>query len=291
MAVAFYATTNTHAVAVLVCATRLRQLGLPASADLVAVVNRVFPSIRAAIREVGVLLIEAAPPRLVRHRYFRDSLLKCRVLQLTNYQRVVFVDVDSWPLSNLEKVFGTSFTEPLAMPHAYWLHANLGTSALIALHPSLEAVQHLDSWLATATERHYLIDDMGTLNAAFRGRIHFLPARYLRLNGDWSDAQVTAAHGRSDLSLEDVQVIHFTDLGKPWFYPPGLVRWLRPGAHPEYHEFWRGWWRLRDDAIGRTSGATWAILIYLKYWHIVFQPIRAVLRAVKRRLWPSAASS
>jgi Glycosyl transferases group 1 len=42
-----------------------------------------------------------------------------------------------------------------------------------------------------------------------------------------------------------------------------------PGAHPEYHEFWRGWWRLRDDAIGRTSGATWAILIYLKYWHIV----------------------
>jgi hypothetical protein len=249
-ACAFYATNDAYAVAVLVATRRLRKLGIAPDIDIVALHHNVSGYILDTMRALGVITIPASPPWPAARRCFRDSLLKLRIFQLIPYERVVFLDADSLPLTNLVCLFEAPFSEPVALPRAYWLPQPYGTSALMVVRPSVEIWRHLQGWIEHAVAIGADIQgDMDVINSAFEDQRHFLPAEWLCLNGEWGNKELTPACGGPDAVPAHVQVIHFSDLGKPWFHHPRTVRRLRPNARERYYEFWEEWWRLREDLV------------------------------------------
>ena len=249
-ACAFYATNDAYAVAVLVATSRLRKLGIAPDIDIVALHHNVSRYILDSMRGLGILTVSARPPWPATVRCFRNSLLKLRIFQLSQYQRVVYLDADSLPLTNLACLFEVPFSEPVALPRAYWLPQPCGTSALMVVRPSAEIWRYLQGWIDDAMATGADIRcDMDVINEALRDQIHFLPAEWLSLNGEWSDRDVATAYGEPDAALAHVQVIHFSDLGKPWFHHPRTVRRLRPNARERYYDFWREWWTIREELV------------------------------------------
>ena len=45
-------------------------------------------------------------------------------------------------------------------------------------------------------------------------------------------------------------LVHFSHLGKPWFWRPEDAYRLLPTVHPIFHELWADWWDLRDELLG-----------------------------------------
>jgi len=282
----FYATTNTHAVAVLVALRRLQALGMPPDTDIVVLGWHVSRGMCRRLEEEGAFVVEAPPPVPVQHRYFRDSLLKLRAFQLVQYERIAFLDADGLPWSNLSRLLEIPFDLPVAMPLAYWLKGDKGTSALMVLRPSLENWTCLCEWLQRSfSDGHYVDADMGALNEAFAGRVHYLSPDVLRLDSDWAENPDYRTPGGD--SPEGTHLIHFSKIGKPWFYSPELVRRLRPKDSNQFHVFWELWWRAHDDVVQRSRGPVRLHVLLLKYWHLAVQPPRAIARAVKKAVQPS----
>jgi len=248
LACVFYATNDLYAVAILVAVRRLKKLGISSDIDIVTLHSTVSGYILNAMHKLGVITVSTYPPLLATQRFFRNSLLKLRIFQLTQYERIVFLDADAFLLTNLNSLFEVKLNEFIAMPRAYWVRHPYGTSALILARPSAELWQRLLSWLGDEVANgHDVPPDMDVFNLVFQSHIQYLPAEYMLLNGDWSDRSFVPVYGDPEVGLKLAQVIHFTDLGKPWFYYPQMVRRLRPNARQRYYEFWDTWWTLRDE--------------------------------------------
>jgi lipopolysaccharide biosynthesis glycosyltransferase len=226
----------------------LKKLGISSDVDIVALHCKVSRHILNAMHKLGILTVPAYPPLRATSRGFRNSLLKLRIFQLTQYERIVFLDADALPLTNLDLLFKMKFNDLIAMPRAYWLPHLWGTSVLILASPSVESWERLLSWLGDEVAHgHDVPPDMDAFNLVFSSQIQYLPAEYMLLNGDWSDRNFVPVYGDPEVGLERAQVIHFTDLGKPWAFYPQMVRRLRPNARRRYYEFWDTWWTLRDE--------------------------------------------
>jgi len=258
------ATNDLYAVAIMVAVSRLKKLGISPDIDIVAMHSRVSKCILNSMRSLGISTVSVRPPLSSNSHYFRHSLLKLRIFQFAQYERIVYLDADSLPLKNLSLLFEMKFNEPIAMPRAYWL-AQGGTSALIVAHPSAGNWQSLVSWLDDAVACGRGIPaDMEVLNSVFKSQIHYLPSGYFRLNGDWGDRNFLPVYGDPEMGLEKVQLVHFTDLGKPWSYHPQMVRRLRPNARRRYYEFWDMWWATREELSQTSSAIDRFALAFLK---------------------------
>ncbi len=283
-ACAFYATNDAYAVAVLVAARRLKQLGIADAVDLVVLHTNVSPYLVNLMREAGLLPILSRSPRPAAGRTFRDSLLKLRVFQMVQYERVVFMDADALPWSNLESLFALNFHEPVALPVAYWLNQPYGTTALMVAQPSVENWHHILSWIDASTSAGRRIQgDMDVVNLAFDGCIHYLPGDFLCLNGDWNDRQFMPIYGDPDAAVSRLHVVHFTDLGKPWFYRPATVRRRRSQARPFYYESWDCWWKLRDEILRSAPPFARVRLSWLKQRNLLWTWLRDRLKHLRVR--------
>jgi alpha-N-acetylglucosamine transferase len=189
--------------------------------------------------------VEELPP--VYYPHYRHCLVKLRLLQLIQYDRVVYLDSDAIPLENLDNLFDIPITEDIAAPIAYWLPQLYATTLLIVAKPSLlawnRAAKHFDS--AYDMNRY----DMDIVNVEFGHSMYYLPATFACLNSEWEAAGGPFYFGDPEKSFQNIKVVHFSALGKPWYYAPSEAKQLRPKAHPIFHWLWQRWWLERDQLI------------------------------------------
>jgi hypothetical protein len=243
VAYAFYATDNTYAIAAMVCATLLRKAG--ANADFVMVHLPLSPFVMGRLRRMGIRTRLVASLDRSPSWYYRDCLVKLQILHLTDYARVIYLDVDAVPLKSLDDLFTMPLGVPLAAPVAYWLPRPYWSSHLLVVAPSEELWKRVGRRLErTPTDRRY---DMDVINAEFGGETHSLPPKLTLLNSEWEDRSRPHAFGDPAEAFRDVSLIHFSALGKPWSFTPQRVRRLRPNAHPEFCRIWELWWQARAE--------------------------------------------
>jgi hypothetical protein len=173
LAYAFYATSDAYAIAVLVFVRLLRKLGVRGDADLLVLHRPLPPRVVATMREMGLTTMMVPAPGQTFHSYYRNCLVKLRIFQLAQYDRVLYVDVDALPLKSLDHLFEFSFEGPVAAPSAYWLPQPFWTSALLLVRPSLVYWNRLRGHFVSAYEKR--VYDMEIVNAEFGSEISTLP--------------------------------------------------------------------------------------------------------------------
>lgn len=241
----FYATNETYAIAVLVFVRMLRRLGIRNNADLVVLHLPLSRQVVAKMRDIGIVTELVPELRHVNNRYYRDCLVKLRIFQLHEFERVIFADADAVPLKSLDSLFTIPFEGPIAAPAAYWLPQPFWTSALLVVRPSATDWQRIRRHFAFASEKCFY--DMDIINSEFGSQIHTLPADVFCLNSEWEDIERPGYFGDFDDTYSRVSVVHFSALGKPWSYSLKQVRRLRPRAHPIFYELWEMWRKTRDE--------------------------------------------
>lgn len=265
-AYAFYATNDRYAVAVLVAINLLKRLGASESIHFVVLHLSVSRYLLARMHEMGVTTKMVEKTKRAYGRYFRDCLVKLRVLQLTEYDRVVYLDADAIPLCHFDSLFDEPFDEKIAAPRAYWLEQPLVTSLLMVVKPSSDLWNRVERHFDTALEER--IFDMEIVNREFDGAIHVLPNEYACLDSEWEDVGTSFHFGNPDTSLRSIKLVHFSAFGKPWSISPRTVRRRRPNAHPTFIDLWQRWWAAREEVFEGCSLPTRVWATVLKHWSI-----------------------
>ena len=243
----FYATNDAYAIAVLVFVHLLRQFGIRSDADLVVLHLPLSREIVAKMREMGMVTALAPAIPYVHHRYYRNCLVKLRIFQLFEFERVVFVDADAVPLKSLDSLLTLPFEGPIAAPAAYWLPQPFWTTALLVVRPSATNWERVTRHFTSVSEKGFY--DMDIINLEFGSEIHTLPRGVFCLNSEWEDVDRKGFFGDFEATYSSASLVHFTALGKPWFYSLKQVRRLRPTAHPIFYELWETWRRTRDEIL------------------------------------------
>ena len=101
-AFAFYATNDQYAIAVMVFVHQLRKIGLVEDADIVVLHLPLSSRVLGGMHRMGIVTsLVSDVPRAYGH-YYQYSLLKLKILGLTRYDLVIYVDADAIPLKPLE---------------------------------------------------------------------------------------------------------------------------------------------------------------------------------------------
>jgi Glycosyl transferase family 8 len=251
VAFAFYATDDSYAFSALVFLELLRDLGIRPDAEVVVLHLPLSAAITGLMREAGMRIIAVEPLEPRRDPYYRHSLVKLRIFELTAYVRVLFVDSDSIPLKNLDDLISYPLSGPVSAPRAYWLEHRRWTTGMLLAQPSPSNWARITRHVATtAPDDHF---DMDVINDEFADEIGTLPNTSFCLNSEWEVAGRPGHFADPDEAYTRVSVVHFTALGKPWMYSTDEVRKLRPHAHPAFYEMWDKWHATRRAILaGRT---------------------------------------
>ena len=135
-AYALYATDNHYGGAALVTLYRLKELASRDDLDFVVLHLGLPGYLIKEMEAMGAITVKVDPLPYISHSYFKDCLVKLRIFQLSQYDRVVYLDVDTLPLKCLDPLFEIPFSETLAAPSAYWLPQPQITSLLTVIKPS-----------------------------------------------------------------------------------------------------------------------------------------------------------
>ena len=133
---------------------------------------------------------------------------------------------------------------PIAAPSAYWLPQPYWTSALFLARPSRAIWRRVRPHIASAGRTG--VYDMDILNREFASEIDTLPRDAFCLNSEWEQHGGPSNFADPQAALEQVSVVHFTALGKPWFYSTAEAKIRRQRAHPEFFELWDRWRQAHD---------------------------------------------
>ncbi|XP_062227499.1 UDP-glucuronate:xylan alpha-glucuronosyltransferase 1-like [Phragmites australis] len=225
-------------------AQSIRQSG--STRDLVALVDAHGHGAdkRAALVAAG-WQVRPAPrirnPRAVRHAYNEWNYSKFRLWQLTDYDRVVFLDADLLVLRNMDFLFEEEAAAELSATANSGARFNSGVMVLEPCNCTFEllmsGIHDIDS---------YNGGDQGYLNEVFTWW-HRLPRRANLLKYVWDEGD-RAAQARL-LSAEPAEVYAVHYLGrKPWLcYRDYDCNWnvpaLRRFASDEAHA---RWWAMHD---------------------------------------------
>ncbi|MEM7223162.1 MAG: hypothetical protein AAF495_09305 [Pseudomonadota bacterium] len=261
-AYAFYATDDTYAIAVIVLARLLRQLGVGPGIGFVVVHLPLAPPILAAMAQMGMTTIAVPRPPQTRHWYFRDCLVKLRILLLTQYERVIYLDADSLPLKSFDDLFSLPFDGAIAAPPALWVRRPWFTTLMMMIKPSESLWQRAERHFPALQETGFY--DGNIINEEFGPEIFPLPDTTIAPNSYWADAQKETPLGMPDRLPKEIRLVHFYDLGKPWRHHPDRVPGLRPKAHPAFAEQRRAWWQERERLIAESPPALRRVLIRRK---------------------------
>lgn len=74
--------------------------------------------------------------------FWRQSLTKLRFFELTQYNRLIYFDVDGLVLRNMNHLFRLP-NAPVAMPRAYWLPQPYMSDQLAVVEPSAKRLHEL----------------------------------------------------------------------------------------------------------------------------------------------------
>jgi alpha-N-acetylglucosamine transferase len=157
----------------------------------------------------------------------------------------VYVDADAIPLRRLDDLFALPLDGPLAAPRAYWLPQPYWCTGLLVVRPSLASWDRVSRHFISAFANRFF--DMDIINNEYAGEIITLPTGTFCLDSEWEDVERPGPLGDFGDTYARAAVVHFSALGKPWFYPVEKVRHLRPNAHPIFYELWDMWRKTKQQ--------------------------------------------
>jgi len=234
----FYATTNTYTCSALVNAHRLRNLFHTEQPIYFLVGPDVTHPAVAAIEtsNLKIKVIHDVAPKAKEGSvaYYAQVLLKLRALRLHHVnpalKRVLVLDADQLIRKSLDHLFELPPVD-VAAPAMYWGDGLSVTTALMVAMLSEPLWKIIDGALKNVRPDEY---DMDIVNKVLQKRLMVLPGRYCTLNSHWEAADlpgwfkgIKTSGNATDAELVElyrqVEVLHFTAMGKPWKVAPERI--------------------------------------------------------------------
>ncbi|PYH81367.1 nucleotide-diphospho-sugar transferase [Aspergillus uvarum CBS 121591] len=160
-----------------------------------------------------------------------ESLTKLLMFNMTQYDRVLFLDAAGVILKNLDELYSL-LGSPIAMPRAYWLDSEYRqfTSSFMLVQPS--EIEFNRVWKAIQQDGN-AESDTNILNNLYRDSAIVIPHRpYHLLTGEFRAKNHASYLGSPhatwdpDVILQDAKYLHFSDgpvSKKPWIKTPAAV--------------------------------------------------------------------
>jgi len=234
----FYATENPYACSALVNAHRLRTR----LASKIPIIFLVGPGVDdtaiAAFKTsnigITVVLDDAPPLPADSMEYYSEVLLKLRAFRLHQVnpalERIVVMDSDQLVRKNLDHLFSLPAAD-VAAPLLYWGGGMGVTTALMVASLSDELWGIVDGAMHHMRNGEY---DMDLINKVLQKRLMVLPGRYCTLNSHWeardtpgwfkgTKTKADATSEELEALYKEVEVLHFTAMGKPWGVMPSRI--------------------------------------------------------------------
>ncbi|KAF4045460.1 putative glucose N-acetyltransferase 1 [Phytophthora infestans] len=192
---------------------------------------------------VDIVKADAAEPT------WKESLTKLRAFQNWGYDRIVFLDADAVPMTNLDHLFELP-PAPLYAPMAYWLEQPFFASTLLVIEPSDIVFGDIIRWARGHGPAAGF--DMDIFNKYFADSVQYLPGVYTVLNSDFRRApNERSVLFNSTVELrENTRVVHFSckpdgSYGKPWNWPSHDLSFLDdkpfdPLFRQLFEDYWKG---------------------------------------------------
>ncbi|KAJ3021028.1 hypothetical protein HKX48_009347 [Thoreauomyces humboldtii] len=117
---------------------------------------------------------------------WRDSLTRIEVFKMTEFDRIIVLDVDGTVLKPLDHLFDLP-SAPLYAPRAFWLTDQPGffQSTMYVIEPSV-TLYDVQMKLANAPRKNgKVLYDMDIANEAFKNTVSLLPGTLAVLNGQF----------------------------------------------------------------------------------------------------------
>ncbi|EQC26478.1 hypothetical protein SDRG_15656 [Saprolegnia diclina VS20] len=246
-----YATNDITACNALIMAKNIRRLGTPAHIDIVVLATTTIASSTHAALAAGGLVVVPVEPWMqpnAPHDTWSASLTKLRIFQERGYDRVIYIDSDSWLERNLDHLF-TLREAVFWAPRAYYQsNQPFVGSTLLVLTPSNALFAQLEVGIAAHPSDEWY--DMDVLNIVWKDLYGMLPSHYVILNAH-INSNDTFGFASADERRAMTYVHHFSEMtngryGKPW--TRGRVRdEVNPAWHPHFYELFDLYWAAHDE--------------------------------------------
>jgi len=214
----------------------------------------VNPPHKPSFEKRGVKFVEVAEPRSRGSHQWVESFTKVHTSHLFQYDRLVFMDSDTVPLSNMDELFDLSpFPVPMACPRAYWIAQPWFQSGGPCVVDPYQLFY--DRYFKESLEKNtgHWGGEMDYLNEKLKHVAPLLSGFYALLTGEfcrddgayhkWSDFFGQAA----SWVRSQARMIHFIAQWKPWDIPNAAsLRRKCPHMDPELLEIYQTWWSWRS---------------------------------------------
>lgn len=243
------------ACGVLVAASAIRASNPRPNAEFVLIHVGDVPD-RRRFERFHIRMIKVSPPATRGRHQWVWSFAKLRISGLFEYSRIIFFDVDTFPLGGLDHLFDlSSFPLELAAPRAYWLHNQpfVQSGGPIVIDPSsLYFERHFSKILDEGITSEF-DGEMDWVNMEFRDTAVVLDGFYSVLIGEWCPSDDIYRHWQRHFDksarwvMEHAPLVHFVADWKPWDVTnaKGLHRKCYR-YQPELLEIYQRWWQTRD---------------------------------------------
>ncbi|XP_045160691.2 uncharacterized protein LOC123525607 [Mercenaria mercenaria] len=147
----FFAVTKAHFIAALVNIERLKKKRLSDSGQYTHVDFVILTNIKLSQRKIDLLediKLRTYPKLPSPKGYYYESMVKLLFYNMTEYYRIIYMDIDALVLKPLDELFNLPASVSLASPVAYWENELCFTSALLVIKPNhktwLELLSRMD---------------------------------------------------------------------------------------------------------------------------------------------------
>ncbi|KAI9332079.1 nucleotide-diphospho-sugar transferase [Obelidium mucronatum] len=253
-AYAFFGTDNGYTCSMLVAIAKLLETNPDPAIDIVFLyTGSVVPEMLDAFNALGskyknkFLTVQVQFDKALLHDqdYYKYCGVKLYVYSLYQYDRVILMDSDGFPLHNLDHLFSLPST-PIAAGRDYWDHTQGKLSAaFIVVEPSeLNFNTVIAYMLKTKTY------EMDVLQDAFPERPVLLPPEYVCLNTHWESFNLFPFPEKTleDLYNKRCMYLHFSAVYnlKPHNKRPEEILKYSPGTPFLLMQQYVAWWAVAD---------------------------------------------
>mmetsp|Transcript_29866 Transcript_29866/g.64635 ORF Transcript_29866/g.64635 Transcript_29866/m.64635 type:complete len:428 (+) Transcript_29866:66-1349(+) len=258
------------ACAILVAARGIQKTHPEHTASLVVVhtLDEGAIPLRQKMEQLGIRLIKVEQPKTLGRDQWVESFTKLRAAQLYDYDRLIYFDVDTFPLGRLDDLFELgNFPIEVAAPRAYWLpQPFVQSGGPMVIDPRSNFFdKHFRSILEDpgslsqtghrrARPAGRFAGEMDWVNQEFRDTVTMLPGFHALLIGEWCASDGIYRHWQKEFDkssawvFQHATLVHFIANWKPWVITsPAALNAKCPNAQPELLAAYQKWWSTKAE--------------------------------------------
>ncbi|KAJ3124776.1 hypothetical protein HK098_000867 [Nowakowskiella sp. JEL0407] len=260
----FYTTNDDYACATLNIAKSIEDVGGRSRSDIEVLVLYTEDVSEKFVKKFQDANFRAIPTKTIKnqavgpyHHLWKHSVTKLSVFNMTEYDRIIYLDADALAVKNPDWLFDLP-PHFLYSPRAYWLWDKQPwfNAQMFILEPSQQAFQRQMDFFYRNEKNGKVFYDMDIANEVFKNEAAVLPGTYQLVNTDLMNPGHTKINTLFDKTVDQVAeeaiVVHFTEgpkkaYGKPWHVKSFAEVEVTEGSHPLFLELYRRWFEYRDQ--------------------------------------------